>query len=345
MITFVVPPLHGPTTGGTLYNRCLLRALGEQGEPPEVLSLAQARVALGMPEPRRRTVWVDSLWLDALPELVARASPPCRVGLLTHYLPVLVAHGERPSPALVSKAERAALEHAQAFVATSEYLAHELHALGVERERVWVVSPGTELPVTPYPPSSEDHEPLRAVVLANVVEGKEILPLLQALARHLRPDDALELGVVGSPQLDPAYAEACTAVVATEPALRARVRWHGGLDYPACIEALLHADLLLSASRMESYGMALADARACGRPILARPGGNVAAHVDPRAGGQLVPDVDALARACLSLTRDRPQLRERQQRAWARRAGQPWSVSADQLRSASSHGPPPRPPQ
>lgn len=344
MITLVAPPLDGATTGGTLYNRSLVRALARLREPVEVLSWVQAQAAVA--EPRPRTAWVDSLWLDRLPALVDRASPRCRVGLLAHYLPVLVAHGERPPPQHLTAAEAAALERAEAFVVPSEYLAAELGALGVDRARVHVVEPGTELPCAPFPaPPRPASEPVRAVVLANVTEGKGILPLLHGLAACLHHDDALALWVVGDLRMDPAHADACTALVTRTPALRSRVRWLGALPYLACIEALLQADVLLSASRMESYGMALADARACGRPIVARPGGNAAAHVDPARGGWLVSDALALAEACVALTRDRTMLHQRQQRAWAGRSSRPWAAAAADMISATRGGPPPRPPQ
>jgi len=87
MNTFVVPPLHGPTTGGTRYNRGLLDALERLGERPEQLSLEQARRAVG--EPRTRTMWIDSLWLEELPGLARRASARWRIGLLTRALPTL----------------------------------------------------------------------------------------------------------------------------------------------------------------------------------------------------------------------------------------------------------------
>jgi glycosyltransferase involved in cell wall biosynthesis len=55
---------------------------------------------------------------------------------------------------------------------------------------------------------------------------------------------------------------------------------------------------------METYGMALAEARTLGLPILAHAGGNVGAHVTSGAGGELVASHEELAAAFLSLCRD-----------------------------------------
>jgi glycosyltransferase involved in cell wall biosynthesis len=68
--------------------------------------------------------------------------------------------------------------------------------------------------------------------------------------------------------------------------------------------------VLLSASRVESFGMAIAEARASGCAVIARRGGHVAELVTPAAGGELVDDDPALVRALLALARD-PVLRAR----------------------------------
>lgn len=350
MLTVVVPSLDGPPTGGTRYNRCLIEALRQLGEEPEVLSLSQARSAVT--EPRERMVWVDSLWMSALPELVRVAWSSCRIGMLTHYLPALVSVGEAPPRSVLSAEEQAALQHAEGFIVPSNYLRRELEALGVEATRMLVLEPGIELPIEPYPADGlevgaelgSEHGPLRAIAVANVTEGKGILMLLEGLARHMGASDALELVVVGSMQMESEYADRCAALVDRHPLLQDRIRLAGSCSYRECIERLLRADLLVSASRMESYGMALADARAVGRPILARAGGNVAAHVDPRWGGRLVPDAEHLVRALVMLARERSELRACQQRAWAHRPRRPWTEVASRL-LAVGRWPPPRPPQ
>ncbi len=338
ILALALPPLDGPTSGGTRFNRRLVEALGALGRPPELWSLEQAERIVA--EPRPRTLWVDSLWLHALPRLVQRAAPACRVGLLTHWLPTLVSHGERPPREVLSPEERAALDHAEGALVPSEYLARELIALGVDPHRVRVLEPGSELPLEPTPPHRHDG-PVHAVVVANLLPGKGIVPLLEGLAKHLCPSDTLQLRVIGSTTMAPEYAERCRALVQAPP-LRDRVDLVGARSHRSCIERLRDADLLVSASCMESYGMALADARAVGRPILARRGGNVAAHVDARWGGELVPDEISLATALVDLVRDREALVGRQERAWAHRVQRSWSTVASTLLEHGDAWPPPR---
>ena len=99
-------------------------------------------------------------------------------------------------------------------------------------------------------------------------------------------------------------------------------------------DQLARSALLVSASRMESYGMALAEARAHGTPILARAGGHVAAHVDPAAGGQLVADEAELAHAFVALLRRPTELERRIGLAEAARQTRSWHLTALEFRSA-----------
>jgi glycosyltransferase involved in cell wall biosynthesis len=174
--------------------------------------------------------------------------------------------------------------------------------------------------------------PVRALVIANLVPGKGLTQLLAALDAALREDDRFELSIIGRLDADPEYAARCARSIAESPALSARVTLQGALSHERVLAALAEAELLLSASVMESYGMALGDARVSGVPIVACAGGHSAAHVDVMAGGQLVNSAQELATACLLLARDPEALTERTQRA-RRHAlpGRPWALAAAEL--------------
>jgi glycosyltransferase involved in cell wall biosynthesis len=278
---FVIPDPRARISGGNLYNLRLISALRAVG--------ADVREAAPDGARQEGRVFVDSLYLDALPRW-----SPCH--LLAHYLPSLV--DGRDS---LSAAERAALLSAEGFVTPSAFMARELGRLAPEPRPTAIVAPGIEV----------DHPAIarvsRAVLVANLVPGKGVLPLLRALApRHLA------LAVVGSPDFDPAYAAACRAAGPS-------VEFLGALPHAQAIAAIAASDFLVSASRMESFGLALAEARALGVPIVARAGGNTGAHVRELAGGRLVDSDEALADECLRLARDRAELEERRAAAQAHR--------------------------
>ena len=145
------------------------------------------------------------------------------------------------------------------------------------------------------------------------------MPWLRALAAQLRDDDAFTLRCIGRTDLDPGYARACAELVNAEARLSARVVLVG-VQSPAEVALwLARAQLLISPSRYESFGMALADARASGRVVLAHAGGHTERLVEAAAGGALCTDDAALASAFLRCVRDRAELAERLSRAHARR--------------------------
>jgi glycosyltransferase involved in cell wall biosynthesis len=325
---FVVPDLHGPATGGTLYNRRLIEALEAQGGAPAVMSAARALPVIGRHPPR--VYWVDTLFLDAFTTLADAAYKGSAVGLLMHYLPTLVTAGEKPGLEALSSVERTALIRARWLLVPSPYLADELQALDVPEHRIIVVEPGVDVrpPADSTTSRSTRRTSVHAVIVANLVEGKGVLPFLRALDRAMHSSDTLHVKVIGSLQMQPAHAGACALLVSRSSRLRTRVELLGSCSPDVCIETLAQADVLISASRMESYGMALAEARALGLPIVARSGGNAAAHVAPESGGQLLADDTALAEACLALSRDPAELALRKRRARSRACARGWDLAA-----------------
>jgi glycosyltransferase involved in cell wall biosynthesis len=302
---FVVPALGGAVTGGTLYNRELCAALSEAGCELAVCELGSVELASALSAAQR--VWVDSLYLDALPELERAAS--CPVGLLVHYLPTMVALGRAARPSEIGVAEQRALRAADVCLVTSDFMREALEPLVATPQSILVVAPGCRAQLAPLKPRAPGG--LRALLVGNVVPGKGIEPFLRGLAESLREGDKLSLSIIGDLDADRGYGERCQRSVRESPALAERVTWRGALSPEQTLAELSAAELLISASVMESYGMALAEARVMGVPILARSGGNVASHVDERAGGELVASISELVVASLELARAPAQARQR----------------------------------
>ena len=324
---FVVPELAGPNTGGTVYNRELVGALRERGENVALLDVTQAEHAVRAGEPG--TYWIDTLFLEAVPALAARCGDGQRVGLIAHYLPGLVRYGADVTRHELSPAEVAALDGARAFLAPSAFMRATLVGLGAPERAVAVVEPGTFATGLAAVPAHS--AALRALVVAHLVVGKGVDRFLSALATRIEADDRLTLEVVGSIDADAAYASACR-VFSTAPSLRERVTLAGALTPTEVVARLATSDLLLSASRVESFGMALAEARTLGVPIVARRGGNVENLVAPESGGELVADAASVATACITLCRDPVELGAR--RAAARKNARPartWTRVADEF--------------
>lgn len=320
---FVVPPLGGPISGGTLYNRELCAALLERSCLLEACALGASRLPTLLRE--ARYVWVDSLYLEALPELKRVASGS--VALLTHYLPSFVSRGRAALVVDLDLTERQALEAADSFLVTSHFMRDALSAMLPEKKPIGVVQPGTRARLSPAPPLSPAG--LRAVMIANLTSGKGVAPFLRALAPCAHELASFELSIIGSIDADSEYAAACRRVIVDSPLLGQRVRLLGELGHERTLAALAESNLFVSSSAMESYGMALSEARAMGVPILARHGGNAVQHVRREAGGELVNDVAALAAAFTRIASSGAKLQERIDLARQHvPAARPWSEAA-----------------
>ncbi|HEY4107343.1 MAG TPA: glycosyltransferase family 4 protein [Polyangiaceae bacterium] len=306
---FVAPPLTGPITGGTLYNRELTTALARL---TELVVIEFAAPELDAVLDRAASVWVDSVYLDALPALSRRA--PGRTALMLHYLPSFVELGRTALAAELNPVERAALEAADAFLVPSGFMRDALEAIVAPTpKKIFVVEPGSS--AVPALAEHARSAELAAILLGNVVPGKGIAEWLRALATELLPSDPLRVSIVGSLVADRAYAARCRRLVDESLFLRERVVFSGACPHDEALGLVAAADVFVSASRMESYGIALGEARALGTPILARAGGNAAAHVSAEAGGELCSDETALARALVALARNPAAFAGRKQAA------------------------------
>jgi glycosyltransferase involved in cell wall biosynthesis len=301
---FVVPPKGSAITGGNLYNEFLLQALAVRSFSCDRLGVNDARKLIAANA--RDIFWLDTLYLEDFAGL-RQANRSAKLGVLTHYLPTL----GRTLVALpeLSATERTAIDEAFAFIATSRYMADVLRTLGAANRPILVVEPGR---VEQAPTSRRGIDGgVRAILVANLVEAKGIWGFLQALAGLLRPDDTFQLALVGSAALEPMYAERCSEIVGNSPALRARVTFVGALSHSMMLDLIADSNLFVSTSKMESFGMALAEARDAGIPIVARSGGNVSAHVDVAAGGSLCHSENDVASECVALARDPTEHRRR----------------------------------
>jgi glycosyltransferase involved in cell wall biosynthesis len=321
---FVAPPLDGPVSGGTLYNREIVAALTALGVSVSRLDPESARISVSEGVPG--LYLVDTLYLRELAELRHVNRSRRTLALLSHYLPTLVSKGDGVSLSDLDVDERAALAAADAFVTPSAFMQRTLARFDSRERPSVIVEPATL--ASGVATSVARARFLKAIVVANLTPGKGIEPFLSALSRSAANSDAFELEIVGSPDLDPDYANACVLAAAGDR----RIRFSGAEEPLKLIGKIAESDLLISASRMESFGMALAEARTLGVPIVARDGGNVAALVSDAAGGELCADDTELAVAFLALCRRPDELSRRLD--LARRHARPpraWSKAAQEL--------------
>ena len=214
--------------------------------------------------------------------------------------------------------------------------------------------------------------PVRLLYVGRIAPDKGVHLLTQAVDLLIREGMNLELTLIGKPGLMPydvlsrllggerealeavrefygrslrswltkeilrrgrSYGDALRARLS--PAAAARVRFLGTVSLPALLRAYRESDLLVLPSIwQESYGLPVAEAMACGVPVLASASGGVPELIEDGVTGRLVPrlDMQALTCALRDMSAGRTALREmgRAARARAERL-LTWARSAERL--------------
>lgn len=264
---FLIPDTEAFVSGGNLYNRNLIDALRERGHTIYE-STQPEEVSAGL------LMLVDTLLAPSLSPQLANQS-----GLIVHHLQSLYPPPGWRGADWFREKEWPWLQHFGWYLATSPYTADYLQGQGVSNP-VEVVEPALkQLPVV----REKTAHPVQAIVVANLVERKGILPLLKAWAAA--PPEGVSLLLAGSRDMEPAYAKQCLSVVETLEG----IHYLSTLTQEALHAVYAQSNLLISAAYMETYGMALQEAAAAGLPILAYAGGNVPNHVEAGRNGELCP--------------------------------------------------------
>ena len=284
-------------SGGNVYARRMCGGLAEMG-----WSVREREVAGDWPRPDARAlaglaaaladaadgglVIIDGLIASAAAEVLRTHAARLRLVVLMH-MPL----GDGAPRART--AEGAALSVAAAVVATSGWTRRRLLELyPLEPGRVHVARPGVD--AAALAPGSAGGETLLCV--AAVTRGKGHDTLLDALATA--PDLSWRCVCVGSLDRDPGFVEHLRRRT-RDLGLIDRITFRGPRTGADLARHYAEADLLVLASRGETYGMVLAEALAHGVPVLATLVGGVAEAVGHGAGGTrpglLVPPGDAAA--------------------------------------------------
>lgn len=279
-------------TGGYEYDRRVVAGLRALGWDVRVHALADrfpwptaadcaeaARTFAALPDGAR--VLVDGLAFGALPEVAAKEAGRLRLVALVHH-PLASETGLRPDEQeLLRRSEEGSLAAARLVVVTSAATAAALAAYGVTRPGAVVVEPGTDGAPQARGTAARGGGPVRLLCLGTLTPRKGHDLLLGALAA-LRHHD-WRLDCVGSATRSPATAAALAGRVA-DLGLGDWVRLHGELSPAALAVAWDAADLLVSPSHHEGYGMAVAEALAHGLPVVATDVGAAAGLLGEGAG-------------------------------------------------------------
>jgi glycosyltransferase involved in cell wall biosynthesis len=255
-------------------------------------------------------VLVDGLIASAA-ETLAGSARRLRIVVLLH-MPL----AEASSVESVKRVEAAVLNAAAAVITTSSWARQwVIKHLGVDAARVRTAVPGVDT----APTARATAAGVNLLCTGPITPAKGHDVLIAALAKVAGLD--WHFTCAGALDLDPAFVESLAAAAA-RAGLADRFVLTGPLSRPALTELRSRTDLLISASRRESYGMAVTEALACGIPVIATDVGGHREAVGQAADGSLpgmlisADDADGLADALRTWLTD-PGLRS----GWRASAG------------------------
>jgi glycosyltransferase involved in cell wall biosynthesis len=213
------------------------------------------------------------------------------------------------------------LSRLDAMVVVGRHQRDRLLSLGAHPSRVHVVPCG--VPTDEFLPVSERQPgPLRIICVARLAPPKGIDILLRALALLPKRHAAAELCVIGEgaerPKLE---------ALAAELGLTSRVHFTGAMPSRDVRGPMAQADIFVQHSIdgrngwTEGFGVSIAEASACGLPVLVTDCGGIPDQITHGVNGLIVRqrDIHGTADALLKLADD-PALRRRLGDAGRRRA-------------------------
>jgi hypothetical protein len=316
-------------SGGNVYDRRALDGLRALG-----WSVVEHEVGGDWPRPDLADLARLALLLDGLPDgsvllvdgLVASGAASVLPAASTRLSVVVLLH----MPLGPGPAEETVLASAAAVVTTSEWARSQVRSWYGLRH-VYAVRPGTD----PAPLAAGTGTGTSLLCVAGVHPGKGHDLLLEAL--YLLGPRPWTLLCAGSLDVDPGHVTALQAQVYAHRWER-RVTFAGPLVGHALRSAYERADLVVLASRSESFGMVVTEALAHGLPVVATRVGGVPEALGRAPGGALpgllvAPDDPAALADGLARWIDERYLRDRLRRAAAsRRPALPgWDQTAADL--------------
>ena len=313
---FVLPGDPDALTGGYIYDKRIIDGLRSNGRKvyrhllpngfpfPNARTLAESsRIIRRIPDDS--LVVVDGLALAPLYQVIGeQASRLVLIGLIHHPLSEETGISAAQKSFLQTLEQRALSACARIVVTSSTTASTLISGYDVNPHRLTVIEPGVD-PAPPALGSCDDTLNLLCVATLTPRKGHELL--FNALAPL--QNYSWRMSCVGDLERDMA-----TATRAQQCAKRLgfanRVVFQGVLGRSELAQQYHSADLFVLASRYEGYGMALAEALACGLPIVATCVGAIPVTVPSNASLLVPPDKSRALTFALKRFLTEPRLRE-----------------------------------
>jgi glycosyltransferase involved in cell wall biosynthesis len=334
MVILAEPAAGAVPSGGYRYNRRVSeelpreRFLRRELKAPAALAQLPGRAGLRETD----ALLVDSLYLHHPEQVVElRERYHGALWLLLHYLPSLDPLLPADEARRLRHMEARCLASADGAVVTGAFTARSLQDYPQAPGRVVIAPPGVERRFFAPRPQRRNTGPVRMITVANWTPLKNHAALLPVLA-ELRAQPWI-WSIIGDCRPQPGLCRSFREE-AQRLGLAGRIELKGPAGIEQVAQALREADLCLSPSLLESYGMSIAEAMAAGCAVVAAArGGALDLIADGETGRLCDPERRGCWHSVLEQLLRRPEERRRlgtAAREWAERFPG-WRESAERL--------------
>ena len=293
-LTFVIPDVNAFQSGGNIYNKNLIEGLRKIGYKPIVMDLTTFLQI--SPSKLTGYYFFDTLYFNELAATFKGKNSTSYFYLIVHHLESLYPPEGWTRADYFQQKEWVVLRQYDGFVTSSPFTSNYLDTNDLNQHKI------TLLPAIDFKPrpNNKTVPTVKGIMVANLVERKGIFPFLEALAIYLETNlptiskFEIHIDLIGTAEIEPVYAEQCLSLIINHPVLKKIISYHGQLLPQQLYSFYTTANLFISTSFMETYGMALQEARAFQLPILALDCGNVSNHVENLKNGWLMPAIPEL---------------------------------------------------
>ncbi len=283
---FIHPPTATLPSGGNIYNERILQQAHRQRfglNSIELTDFDADRIAQ-LNNTYALLIW-DSLFWDKLAGLSATLKTS-RSSMLCHFLPSLNPRLSNQQRRQRSLLENRVLRPMRRIIVTGQ-VSGDIIRQRFPGKAVNLCEPGIDPAFLPNPnPPQTAGAPLQLLTVANLLPDKGYLDMLHVLA-ELR-DHSWHWHICGCDAIDAPFTGLFRQTV-KQFNLTSRIT-HQGVLSPTQIAGLMrNADIYVTASYYESYGMALAEAAVMRLPIISTATGSASAMVKHATNGFLFP--------------------------------------------------------
>jgi glycosyltransferase involved in cell wall biosynthesis len=250
---------------------------------------------------------------------------------------VMTCHTVMASPVLISvqrPLHSIFIGRADRVIAVSQAAARFLHSLGFPEDRTRVIPNGVDLSCFNGKADASlmrkelgiGNKPVVATV-SRLIKRKSPELLVSAFARVLKVVPDAKLVIAGSGREKDNLSRQIEALGITNS-----IFMMGGLPKERVAQLMAAADMFVLASKMESFGLSLLEASAAGVPAVCSNAGGVPEVFEDGFNALLYPpgDDDAMAKAMISLVRDRELANKISANARRTASRFTWSNTAEQ---------------